>query len=313
MNLTPVIPFEPINSTIIPKGDNWIAQIKWDGVRMLSYYDGIEVRLINRRKNDRTMQYPEFRSPSEYCSASSFIVDGELIAFDSNKPSFHEIMKRDSLRSKKSIEIATSQVPVTLMVFDVLYCNGEWVVNRSLAERQIVLSSIIKPNPHVQIVQNFTDADGLFDVMKTHHMEGIVYKNLSSTYVISGKDSRWQKRKLHQDLNMVIGGVTYRDKVVNSILLGVFSNGSLVYVGHAGAGKLTVADWMDLTSRIEPLIIASNPFANKPTRNKDAVWVRPEIVVKVQFMEWTLGKAMRHPTIQGIVANGSIQDCTFDA
>jgi bifunctional non-homologous end joining protein LigD len=313
MNLTPVIPFEPVMTTALPNGDNWVAQIKWDGVRMLFYYDGTEVRLFNRRINDRTLQYPEFLNPALYCTASSFIIDGEIIAFDANKPSFREVMKRDSVRKKQNIERAKSQVPVTYMVFDVLYCEGEWVVHKSLSERQRILSSIIKSHQSVQIVQNFADIHGLFDVMKNHEMEGIVCKDLNSTYPISGKDSRWRKNKLYQDLNAMIGGVTYRDKIVNSILLGVFSpNGTFVYIGHAGAGKLTVQDWIDLTNDIEPLIIEDNPFVNDPARYKDAVWVKPTIVVKIQFMEWTANRTMRQPAIQGIIANGSAEDCRWD-
>lgn len=74
--LKPIIPFEPITVNQIPTGDNWVAQIKWDGVRILTYCEGGEVRLINRRQNDRTMQYPELQDAKAYCSASSFILDG---------------------------------------------------------------------------------------------------------------------------------------------------------------------------------------------------------------------------------------------
>jgi bifunctional non-homologous end joining protein LigD len=312
MDFNPVTPFEPITTDRIPRGSNWVAQIKWDGVRMLFYYDGKETRLINRRLNDRTQQYPEFLTPSEYCSASSFILDGEMIAFDENKPSFHEVMKRDSLRKKQSIEQAVTRLPVTYMVFDILFLDGDWVISKTLAERQDILNSIIKPSPKVQTVKNFADPGNLFDLMKTHDMEGIICKNLESGYLIAGKDNRWQKRKIHFDLYAAVGGVTYNDKVINSLLLGVYSDESLLYIGHSGMGKLTNLQWRELTEIMAPLVIPNPPFVNRPERHKDAVWVHPQIVVKVQFMEWSPGKTMRHASIQSIMKNMSLSDCSIN-
>ncbi len=60
MILKPVVPFEPINTDKLPAGDHWVAQVKWDGVRMLSYFDGSNVQLVNRKLNNRSLQYPEF-------------------------------------------------------------------------------------------------------------------------------------------------------------------------------------------------------------------------------------------------------------
>ncbi|HZG17403.1 MAG TPA: RNA ligase family protein [Candidatus Bathyarchaeia archaeon] len=311
MKLNPIIPFEPVASAHLPIGEQWVAQIKWDGVRMLTYFDGQSVRLINRRLNDRTEQYPELLDISSYCSASSVILDGELIAFNSNRPAFSEIMKRDRVRKKQNLGLAVKQTPITYMIFDVLYCNGDYVVDRPLSERQELLSEIIIPQPHIQIVENFQDAAGLFHVMKEHQMEGIVCKDLTSTYVIKGKDQRWQKKKIFHDLFAVIGGVTLRDGIVNAVLLGLYhADGTFVYIGHAGTGKLSANDWRDLTKRIEPLVIHHNPFSQVPERSKDAIWVKPELTVKVQFMEWTSGFTMRQPSIQAFV-DVALSDCTF--
>ncbi|MBD0379654.1 ATP-dependent DNA ligase [Paenibacillus sedimenti] len=299
--LGPIKPFEPVIAEEKPKGGDWIAQIKWDGVRMLSYFDGRQVSLVNRKLNNRTLQYPEFLSPARYCNASSFILDGEMIALSNGKPSFHEIMKRDSLRSALSIGRGVKQTQVTYMIFDVLFCNGAWVVDQSLQERQHLLESIIIPQNDVQIVRNFMDAEALYALMEQHHMEGIIYKNVKSTYLIDGKDRRWQKRKVMRDLYAVIGGVTFRGKVVNSLLLGLYDeSGRLVYIGHAGTGKLSNQEWRDLTQRIEPDVRVSRPFINEPERNKDAVWLEPKLTVKVQFLEWTPGLTMRQPSIQAI-------------
>ncbi|WP_019120509.1 RNA ligase family protein [Brevibacillus massiliensis] len=311
MDLKPVVPFEPIITSQIPQGENWVAQIKWDGVRMLAYFNGHEVRFVNRRLHDRTKQYPELGDIQKYCSASSVILDGEIIAFDDKRPSFHEIMKRDSLRKSKSIELAIKQIPVTYMIFDVLYYNGSWIVDQKLSDRQQILQHIITENPNVQIVQNFPDGDALFQVMKQHDMEGIVCKDLESQYVIHGKDKRWQKKKILRDLFAAVGGATFRNGVVNALLLGLYDgSGHFVYIGHVGTGKLNHKDWENLTEKILTLTIDSKPFANQPERIKGAIWVKPEIVVKVQFLEWTPGATMRHPSIQAIV-DVHVSECTF--
>lgn len=269
---------------------------------MLSYFDGSKVQLVNRRLNNRSLQYPEFMSPSRYCTASSFILDGEFIAFDESKPSFHEIMKRDSLRKQQSIELAATQIPVTYMIFDVLFYNGVWVTDQALSERQKILQEIVIPQSHVQTVQNFPDPGGLLEVMIRHQMEGVVCKDLTSSYAINGKDKRWQKHKLFYDLFAVVGGVTFRGDVVNSLLLGLYDlEGRLHYIGHAGTGKVTQQEWRELTQRAASLAAKAKPFLNEPERSKDALWVKPEIVVKVQFLEWTPGKTMRHPSIQAFV------------
>lgn len=311
MLLEPIVPFEPILCGSGPSGDRWIAQIKWDGVRMLVYCDGRETRLINRRGNDRTSQYPEFGRPETYCSAGSFILDGEMIAFDRSKPSFHEVMRRDGLRREAAIAAAARQIPVVYMVFDILYCDGEWVTDRPLAERQRLLESVVVPGPYAQLTGNFSDGDALFAQMEARGMEGVVYKDLTSRYTPGAKDGRWRKRKIFRDLYAVVGGITYRDGAVNALLLGLYDpDGKLRYIGHTGPGKLTGGAWSELTRSLEAARIGSRPFASDPERAKDAVWVEPRQVVKVQYLEWTNGGTLRHPVLQAAAPGVEPSACT---
>nr|WP_221626749.1 RNA ligase family protein [Cohnella lubricantis] len=311
--MTPLVPFEPIVCDRGPDGGNWIAQIKWDGVRMLAYHDGKETRLINRKRNDRTMQYPEFQRTQDYCSASSFILDGEMIAFDANKPSFHEVMRRDGLRRSGSIETAVRTIPVVYMIFDILYLDGQWVMDRPLTDRQRLLEQAVLPGSHAQLTANFPDGDALFAAMKERGMEGVVYKDLTSLYTPDAKDGRWRKRKITRDLYAVVGGVTYRDGTVNALLLGLYApSGQLHYIGHAGTGKLSHAEWGELTRTVAGLRAAASPFANVPSRNRDAVWVEPRLVVKVNYLEWTEGGTMRQPSIQAVTEAVASADCGMD-
>jgi bifunctional non-homologous end joining protein LigD len=299
VKLQPVVPFEPVLASSLPSGSGWIAQIKWDGVRMLSYYDGNSIELINRRGNRRTPQYPELIKPGDYCRAGSFILDGEIIALSGGKPSFHEVMRRDSLKNEAAIRAAMPQVPVLYMVFDILYCDGVWLLDQPLSRRQQYLNEMLLPHPHVQNVPSYTDPAELFNAAQNGSLEGIVCKDITSTYAPGGKDKRWQKRKISSDVTAVVGGVTYRDGIVNALLFGLYDDeGRLHYIGHAGAGKMTVQDWRNLTAQAETLKIPQMPFTAIPGRSKDAVWIKPELVFKIHFLEWNVSGTMRQPVIQ---------------
>ncbi|OUQ88001.1 DNA ligase [Brevibacillus brevis] len=301
--MNPIIPMEPISCEVIPQGDDWMAQVKWDGVRILTYFDGQGTRLYNRRINERTHQYPELAEIQTYCNARSVILDGEVIALGADgKPSFHEVMRRDGIRRLEKVSQAQKAVPITYMIFDVLFTNNEWINDLTLRERLNLLSEIIIPNDHVQLVTGHDDGNAMYEVIKQHGMEGIVVKNLNSKYVIGGKEKQWQKKKYYRDTIAVVGGVTLRDNVVNSLLLGLYDpQGRLFYIGHAGTGKLTRNDWMALTEKIVPLIQNDRPFVNTPARFKGAVWLRPSVTVKVQFAQWTEGYTLRQPSIQAVV------------
>jgi len=307
----PVIPFEPISSQIIPAGPNWIAQIKWDGVRMLMYGDRNEIRLFNRRQNERTAQYPEYGALSDFCRAKSAVLDGEIIALENGLPSFHQVMKRDGVRLPERILPAMRAIPVVYMVFDILYADGEWVTERPLAERQRLLAELVIPGERIQLVPSVRQGGDLYRAIEERGMEGIVCKDLASPYGLGGKDGRWVKVKNDRDLIAVVGGMTLRGGTANALLLGLYdAAGRLVYIGHAGTGKLTAADWRQFTAAAGPFRQASRPFANIPERSKDAIWMKPILTVKIKFREWTHHGTLRQPSIQAFVS-APPEECTF--
>jgi bifunctional non-homologous end joining protein LigD len=312
MKLQPIAPFEPILTGQLPEGNQWIAQIKWDGVRMLSYYDGNTVELINRRGNYRTRQYPELTDVPAYCNADSVILDGEIIALKDGKPSFHEVMRRDSLKNSSTIAVVKHQVPIIYMIFDILFYNDQWITEQPLSYRQKILNDILLPHPHVQAVPSYAQPAELFAAAQSQNLEGIVCKDINSTYTPAGKDKRWQKRKIISDVTAVAGGVTFRDGIVNALLLGLYDDeGKLHYIGHAGPGKMTVQDKRGLTALARSLATDRMPFAAAPQRTKDAFWILPELVFKVHFLEWNTSGTLRQPIIQAKVDLPS-ESCTMD-
>ncbi|GAX89904.1 non-homologous end-joining DNA ligase [Effusibacillus lacus] len=301
--MEPIIPMEPKRSEKIPAGDEWIAQIKWDGVRVLTYYDGQAVRLYNRKLNERTSHYPEITNIKTYCDAKSVILDGEIIALGPDgKPSFHEVMRRDGVRRTEKIARMKRVVPITYMIFDVIFYNGIWINSYSLSQRNQILSDIILPNNQIQLVSSHEDGQALFKVMKQYGMEGIIMKRLDSQYIIGKKKDIWLKIKNYRDLIAVIGGYTLSGGIINAVLLGLYDDQErFLYIGHTGTGKLSQKEWKTLTEVLKPLTLKERPFANKPERQTDVYWAKPIITVKVQYTEWTEGRSLRQPSLQAFV------------
>lgn len=309
--MEPIVPFEPISTNEAPTGPTWVGQVKWDGVRVLTYFNDDKTRLFNRRLNERTNHYPELINSKDYCSAKSVILDGEIIAFKNSKPSFYEVMRRDGIKNFGKMASIINEVPVTYMIFDILFFEGKWVTTFSLEERQHLLTRIISPNNHVQLVDNFTKTSSLYDVVVKNDLEGVVYKDLSSSYLINGKDQRWRKKKKKNDLIAVVGGVTYRDTIINSLLLGLYDQfGHLCYIGSVGTGKLTINDWRNLTEGTKPIIQDKMPFKNSPPKSREVTWINPILTVKVNYLEWIEGHHLRQPSIQAFV-NVPPKSCVF--
>jgi bifunctional non-homologous end joining protein LigD len=312
MKWQPVVPMEPVSGERIPVGGEWIAQIKWDGVRVLTYFDGRTVKLFNRKRRERTAHYPELAEIKAYCRAASVILDGEVIALaEDGKPSFHEVMKRDGLRRLDRIGQVAARVPIVYMVFDVLLADDVWLCHRPLQERLDILKDIIVPDSRVQIVASHPDGDRLFQAVKAHDMEGVVMKRLTSPYFL-GEKKEWIKIKNYKDVLAVIGGVAMKDGAPNAVLLGLYDDqGRLFYIGHAGAGKLTHEEWRKLTDRLMRMKIHERPFNNKTASDRAVVWVKPAIAVKVRFAEWLKGQTLRQPVIQAVV-DASPETCVFE-
>lgn len=310
--MEPIVPMEPQITDSIPHGDNWIHQVKWDGVRVLTYVDGKEIRLFNRKIRERTLHYPELTSMS-FATSKSLILDGEIIALGPDgKPSFHEVMSRDGIRIMSKVDQMRTVVPITYMVFDVLYRNGEWLNGRPWMERNEILNEVVTPTPNIQLVESHDDGESLFQVIKQHGMEGIVSKRKDSLYLMGEKKDFWLKKKNYRDLIAAIGGFTQNGGIVNSVLVGLYDEaGKFWYIGHTGTGKMSQKDWRDLTERLRPLVVEEKPFVNKTEREQEAIWVRPEFTTKIQFAEWTEGRVLRQPSIQAFV-DIPAHDCVFD-
>ena len=294
----PVKPMEPVSSPTVVDSADTLYQIKWDGVRVLSYkYPDGSIRLFNRRLNERTDQYPEI------CAAlknipSSTVLDGEVIALDQNgRPNFPRVLRRDLVRSSRKIRAALTGVPVHYIIFDLLWYSGKAVYSLPLTDRLMRLADMKLNEGLLRIIDSVPGAgSALFDAAKTEGLEGIVAKKADSAYVIGKKTHAWQKIKCMRDVTATVGGYLAEGARVRSLLVGVPYEDKLQYIGAAASG-VTQMQWKKLAQ----LFVQSQgpcPFLNPPSL-PDAIWVLPLLNVHIRFLEYTSGGMMRAPAITG--------------
>lgn len=312
MNIRVVEPFEPVQVHALPSGDQWIGQVKWDGVRMLTYIEHGTVRLWNRNGREKTAQYPELLALCQDIHADSCVLDGEIVSFDDGKPSFYQVMRRDRLKAESSIRRMARHAPVMYMVFDILFYNGTWVTDESLQRRQTLLRDVVPTCERVQLVGSERDLVALVEATKQLKMEGVVVKDLRSPYQIGGKDARWQKLKNYRNTTAVVAGITFRDEQPNALVLGLYDeNRQFRHIGHVGKGRLKRDEWKALTDDLMAHRTEIPAFGEVPKDLRGSTWwTTVATVVKVSFLEWTPDRTLRHPVLLGI-SEISASDCTF--
>ncbi|OEF98591.1 non-homologous end-joining DNA ligase [Desulfuribacillus alkaliarsenatis] len=305
-----ILPMEPLSAEKVPSGSDYIHSVKWDGVRQLVYLENKTVRIHNRKLNDRTQTYPELHRLNNFITGDGIVIDGEVVAIIDGRASFNRVMKRDFVRTLETANRLQKTIPITYMAFDLLYYNGESTMDMGLQERLELLTNIVvETNDFFQITNHIDTGHELFKVTKDLHLEGIVSKHKNSTYKAGKKHMDWFKVKHFRDLNVVVGGYTYKNNLVNSLSVGAYNDGGLFYLGNAATG-LNMDEIKMLTKELVKLQRDSSPFTNLKAA-KNQFWVEPKLTLKVSYLEITEEGRLRHPTIEGFLAI-SPEDCTLE-
>jgi bifunctional non-homologous end joining protein LigD len=297
---------EPMAATVAdypPRGNDWLFEVKWDGVRAIAFVDREEVRLQARSGIRCERQYPELATIHHLIAAERAVLDGEIAVLDSKGVSqFHLIQPRISNSDPNSIAHMVRSIPVVYFVFDLLYLDGYDLRNVPLAKRRELLESIVTPGPVLRLSEAFPGAgEEMLEAARETGLEGILAKHASSGYE-SRRSREWLKIKIVTRQEFVIGGFTEpqgdRD-YFGALVLGTFEDGKLRWVGNAGTGfdqKLLAS----IYSRLKPLITDECPFAERPKPDKGMTWVLPELVCEVKFSNWTQDGRLRAPVFLGM-------------
>jgi bifunctional non-homologous end joining protein LigD len=297
---------EPMKSTLVerpPQGDDWLFEVKWDGVRAIAFVESEEVRLQARSGLRCERQYPELAVIHHHMAAGSAVLDGEIAVLDPKGVSrFHLIQPRIANSDPNSIAHLVRSTPVVYFVFDLLYLDGYDLRGVALARRRELLAEVLTPGPVVRISDAFPGAgEALLEAARENGLEGIIAKHAPSTYE-SRRSHEWLKIKLNTEQEFAIGGFTEPQgdrQYFGALVLGVYDDGKLRWVGNVGTGfdqKLLAS----LHARLTPLITAQCPFDERPKPDRGMTWVKPELVCQVKFANWTLDNRLRAPVFLGL-------------
>ncbi|NLO41036.1 MAG: ATP-dependent DNA ligase, partial [Ruminiclostridium sp.] len=230
-------PMEPVLRETVIKGEDWVHQIKWDGIRGLCYVEQHQNRLFTRSGRERIAWYPEIAGINHMLNCKEAVLDGELIVLnEEGRPSFYHVMARERVKRQERLAQYREKYPVQYMVFDILYRDGVDLRGSALQERKIILEKTLKGDGMIQVVSDYSDGEALFCAMKEKGMEGIVSKHLSSRYIGGKKHREWFKTKVKKRLLCVVCGVKLKEGEIKSLVLGICQNGGLIPVGNVSSG-----------------------------------------------------------------------------
>jgi bifunctional non-homologous end joining protein LigD len=301
---TKLAPMLPTLVKAPPPGDDWAFEVKWDGVRAVAYIEGGRVRLESRNLLEITKQYPEVSELGESLGAHQVVLDGELVAFDDDgRPSFELLQQRMGLTSPNVIRRRREQVPVTYLVFDLLFLDGHATMRLAYEQRRKLLSEIVSSGPTWQVPEyHVGDGAAMLAATAARGLEGVVGKRLDSSYEPGRRTQTWVKVKNSLAQEFVICGYTRgegnRSSTLGALLIGYYDGDTLRYAGKVGTG-LTEAFMAQLLPRLHSLERDTKPFVDsKPPAG--STYVEPELVCEVSFTEWTSGGMIRHPSFKGL-------------
>lgn len=292
-----VKPMEPVLSKKLLVDDDYVYQVKWDGIRILAKIEKGNVLLHTRNGNIRTNIYPEITSLlSNQFAKQTLYLDGELIALQKGKADFFLAAKRDRMKTESKIERAISKIPVSYVIFDILQKDA-WLIDKPLTKRLSVLQDTVETSEYIHICPTTEDGHALFDFTKENRWEGVVIKEKEGKYHIGEKHLTWRKVKHFQYINAYLLGVTLKSGSVYSLLLGIEDEGDWKYIGRVSSG-LSTEEKRILTEYSSSLSI-SNPVTEiPPFREEEIRWFLPTVQAKIRFLEWTPDATLRNPVIE---------------
>lgn len=311
-----IIPMEPLLTDTIKNDKDWIHQVKWDGIRGMTYLQEDSVKVFTKKGNERTDFYPELQHISQLFKGKGAVLDGEIIIFDNDgRPSFSDVLIRERIRNKKNIDYYSRKYPIKYILFDLLFLDEKDLRCLPLYKRMELLRDRITKSEGVTVTDDFYDGQALYDLMKQKNFEGIVSKNIYSSYSPGKKHSEWYKVKINKKILAVIAGIGLKNNFPSSLMLGIYRNHQLHYIGNVSSG-LTINELNMLKSHTKHLQVMASPFVNTSKKDKNIIWFQPELTCWVGFMEWTNHGSLRHPKIIGfskidaMEANG--KEFTYD-
>jgi bifunctional non-homologous end joining protein LigD len=281
---------------------------KWDGIRLLARC-AERVELFSRQATNLTGCAPEIVEALQAgLGGRPAILDGELVAFDRNaRPSFPMVQRR--LRATQPSPHLVAYVPLTFCVFDIIYLDGQDLTTNTYLQRRRLLRDLHLHTPPIVVSPSWTaiSADAMADIMRDLGLEGYVLKRASSTYQPGRRSASWIKYVVRHRNPMVVGrllpSASNQRGGLGALLVGAYdTSGELRYCGHVGTG-MTKRARVNLVQRLAELQQPLAPFAAPIPQLRGARWVRPTVVVEVEYRQFT--GTLRHPALKSVLADAN--------
>jgi DNA ligase-1 len=315
VNLTPM---RPIKVMLAQKAEG-IAEIlgelgtaafelKYDGARVQIHKDAGRVELYTRRLENVTKQFPEIlKSSVENIRANQAILEGEIVAIksveDRRPRPFQDLSRR--IKRKYDIHEMVKKIPVEVNLFDVLYLDGESMLEKPFAERRKMLEETVEATESFRLSEQLVtgseeDADDFYERSLAMGHEGVMVKKLESPYKPGSRVGYMYKIKpVMESLDLIVTGATWgegrRAHWLASLLLSAYdpAKGEFLEIGRLGTG-LTDEQFKEMTELLKPLVVAE--------KGQEVV-LKPKIVVEVAYEEiqksptYSSGYALRFPRL----------------
>jgi DNA ligase D-like protein (predicted ligase) len=281
-----------------------LFEIKWDGTRGILFIRDGKIRLQNRRLQDITPRYPDLKEIYRQFKAVNAILDGELVALTQGRADFPKLQQREQLSDPLKIELAARRLPVTYMVFDLLYLNGEGFLHVPLLKRKQALREILRESDQV-VESKFIREQGqaFFREAVAQGLEGVMGKAVASPYLPGQRSRHWLKIKPRGLKACHIVGYTrgmgWRQPYFGSLALASREPEGWQFRGLVGSG-FSLADLKAISRRLRELLVAAPPVPALP-RIKGLTWVKPELRCEVSYQEETARGHFRAPAFMGLV------------
>ncbi len=294
---------EPMLATLTSRrfsDEHWIFERKLDGERCLAFRSGDDVRLMSRNRKELDAHYPELLEALTKAAGDSFIVDGEVVAFEDGVTSFSRLQNR--MHVKDPSEARQSGITVYYYVFDLLYWDGYDTTQVELRYRKSLLKRGFSFEEPLRFVQHRNEeGESYFEEACSKGWEGIIAKDAGAAYV-HGRSTKWLKFKCVNRQEFVIGGYTepHGERVgLGALLVGYYQDKDLIYAGKVGTG-IDDETLRRLRERLDGLKRETPAFAENDLPSKEVHWVEPKMVAQIAFEEWTDYGKLRQPRYQGL-------------
>ncbi len=307
--------------------EGWAFEIKWDGMRVLAFADPraderSSLRLVTTNGKDATASFPELRGLAAGLGGRAAVLDGEVVAFAETtaagiaRPDFGRLQQRMHVVNEAEARRRSVEVPVNLVVFDLLHLDDASLLTLPYLERRRILHQLLPDGPSWSVPKDWRGSGAdLLDIADRNGLEGVVAKRVDSPYQPGRRSRAWRKVKVRRHQEFVVGGWTEgsggRSGAIGALLLGVVADGAeapagtgeplvLRYAGRVGTG-FDAAELGRLARQFADLAAERSPFVDLPAEPalRSAHFLRPELVVEVAFGEWTGDGVLRHPSYLG--------------